>query len=161
MAAFCSLKPFFGNDPDTQDERQDMRMNITSEDRMSCSVHLSESGRSVIILDQRKLPNRQEYMELQTAEEMYDAIRTLAVRGAPAIGICAAYSVYVLALKEESEDYAAFASAMEKAGEYLRMHAGIMRKVHGAEMPPAESAEPQSGDANADALAMLGELNAV
>ena len=119
MAAFCSLKPSFGNDPDIQDERQDMRMSITSEDRMSCSVHLSESGRSVIILDQRKLPNRQEYMELQTAEEMYDAIRTLAVRGAPAIGICAAYSVYVLALKEESEDYAAFASAMEKAGKYL------------------------------------------
>ena len=119
MAAFCSLKPFFGNDPDIQDERQDMRMNITSEDRMSCSVHLSESGRSVMILDQRKLPNRQEYMELQTAEEMYDAIRTLAVRGAPAIGICAAYSVYVLALKEESVDYAAFASAMGKAGEYL------------------------------------------
>ena len=119
MAAFCSLKPFFGNDPDIQDERQDMRMNITSEDRMSCSVHLSESGRSVMILDQRKLPNRQEYMELQTAEEMYDAIRTLAVRGAPAIGICAAYSVYVLALKEESVDYAAFASAMEKAGKYL------------------------------------------
>ena len=119
MAAFCSLKPSFGNDPDMQDERQDMRMNITSEDRMSCSVHLSESGRSVIILDQRKLPNRQEYMELQTTEEMYDAIRTLAVRGAPAIGICAAYSVYVLALKEESVDYAAFASAMEKAGKYL------------------------------------------
>ena len=51
-------------------------MTITSKDRESCSVHLSEDGRSVIILDQRKLPNRQEYLELRTAGEMYDAIKT-------------------------------------------------------------------------------------
>lgn len=94
-------------------------MSITAEDRMGCSVHLSEDGKSVVILDQRKLPNRQEYLRLRTAEEMYDAIKTLAVRGAPAIGICAGYSMYVLALQEETEDYAAFRSAMEKAGDYL------------------------------------------
>ena len=75
-------------------------MVVTSEDRMSCSVHLSEDGRSVVILDQRKLPNREEYLELKTAEEIFEAIRTLAVRGAPAIGICAAYGMYVLALRE-------------------------------------------------------------
>ena len=77
-------------------------MVIHPEDRMSRSVHLAEDGRSVVILDQRKLPNRQEYLELRTAEEMYDAIKTLAVRGAPAIGICAAYSVYILSLQEKA-----------------------------------------------------------
>ena len=61
------------------------QMVVTSEDRMSCSVHLSEDGRSVVILDQRKLPNREEYLELKTAGEIFEAIRTLAVRGAPAI----------------------------------------------------------------------------
>ena len=71
-------------------------MTINTEDRMSCSVHLAEDGRSVVILDQRKLPNRLEYLELRTAEEMYDAIKTLAVRGAPAIGICSAYCMYIL-----------------------------------------------------------------
>ena len=82
---------------------------------------LKEGEAVCVILDQTMLPNHQVYRELVTAEDFYDAIRTLAVRGAPAIGICAAYSVYVLALKEESEDYAAFASAMGKAGEYLMM----------------------------------------
>ena len=94
-------------------------MTITSEDRMSCSVHLSQDGRSVVILDQRKLPNREEYMELRTAEEIYEAIRTLAVRGAPAIGICAAYGMYILALQEKSGDTASFYAGLEKAGEYL------------------------------------------
>ena len=92
---------------------------ITSKDRASCSVHLSEDGRSIVILDQRQLPNREVFMELRTAEEIYDAIKTLAVRGAPAIGICAAYGMYVLAQKESREDSAAFLSALERAGEYL------------------------------------------
>ena len=94
-------------------------MVVTSEDRMSCSVHLSEDGRSVVILDQRKLPNREEYLELKTAEEIFEAIRTLAVRGAPAIGICAAYGMYVLALGEGKEDFCSFSSALEQAGAYL------------------------------------------
>jgi methylthioribose-1-phosphate isomerase len=46
----------------------------------------------VIILDQSRLPNHTEYIALRTADEMCDAIRTLKVRGAPAIGICAAYA---------------------------------------------------------------------
>ena len=94
-------------------------MVVTSEDRMSCSVHLSEDGRSVVILDQRKLPNREEYLELKTAEEIFEAIRTLAVRGAPAIGICAAYGMHVLALGEGKEDFRSFFSALEQAGAYL------------------------------------------
>lgn len=92
---------------------------MTVKDRMGCSVHLSEDGQSVIILDQRQLPNREEYLELRTAEELYDAIKTLAVRGAPAIGICAAYGMYVLALREKAEDTAAFTAALERAGDYL------------------------------------------
>ena len=94
-------------------------MVVTSEDRMSCSVHLSEDRRSVVILDQRKLPNREEYLELKTAEELFEAIRTLAVRGAPAIGICAAYGMYILALREGKEDFRSFSSALEQAGAYL------------------------------------------
>ena len=92
---------------------------VTGEERMLCSVHLSEDGRSVIILDQTQLPNRQVYLTLDTAEAMYRAIKTLAVRGAPAIGICAGYCMYVLALREESEDRAAFRAALEQAGDYL------------------------------------------
>ncbi|MCX8044343.1 MAG: S-methyl-5-thioribose-1-phosphate isomerase [Desulfobacterota bacterium] len=47
-------------------------------------------GDHVAILDQRLLPTREVYLECRTCEEVATAIRTLAVRGAPAIGIAAA-----------------------------------------------------------------------
>ena len=94
-------------------------MIVTDRERMECSVHLSEDGRSVIILDQTQLPNRQEYLTLNTAEEIWNAIKILAVRGAPAIGICAGYGMYVLALREETSDYGEFRDSLERSGEYL------------------------------------------
>ena len=74
-------------------------MKITKAERNLCSVHLSGDEKSVIIIDQRLLPQEEKYLSINTPEEMYDAIRTLAVRGAPAIGIFAAYSMYVLAIR--------------------------------------------------------------
>ena len=94
-------------------------MIITDEIRRECSVHLSEDERSVVILDQTQLPNRQVYLTLNTAGGIYDAIKSLAVRGAPAIGICAGYGMYVLALQEETSDYGVFLDDMEKTGAYL------------------------------------------
>ena len=94
-------------------------MSVTQEERMSCSAHLSGDGRSVVILDQRQLPNREVWLTLDTAGELYEAIRTLAVRGAPAIGICAGYGMYVLALRDPTEDAEELLAALERAGEYL------------------------------------------
>ncbi len=45
---------------------------------------------AVVLLDQRALPGEETYLELQTADEVIDAIRRLVVRGAPAIGVTAA-----------------------------------------------------------------------
>lgn len=96
-------------------------MVITNEDRMGCSVHLSEDGKSVVIIDQTQLPNRQVYLTLETAQEIYDAIKVLAVRGAPAIGICAGYGMYVLALRHAQEGAGTekFSELMHADGEYL------------------------------------------
>ena len=49
----------------------------------------------LFLLDQRKLPNHMEYLEATTVEDVYDAIKDLAVRGAPAIGVAAGYGVYI------------------------------------------------------------------
>ena len=46
----------------------------------------------VVVLDQRRLPDEEVELECRSSEEVADAIRTLAVRGAPAIGIAAAYA---------------------------------------------------------------------
>ena len=50
-------------------------MEITKEDLLSCSVHLSEDERAVVLLDQTQLPNRTEYLTLDTVQEIYDAIK--------------------------------------------------------------------------------------
>ncbi len=46
-----------------------------------------------MMLDQRELPLREEWLSLATWQEVADAIRTMAVRGAPAIGVAAAYGM--------------------------------------------------------------------
>jgi methylthioribose-1-phosphate isomerase len=54
------------------------------------AVAWSPEGAAVRIIDQRRLPETLVHRELRTVEEVCDAIRTLAVRGAPAIGVCGA-----------------------------------------------------------------------
>ena len=61
------------------------------------NIRLSDNCDSVIILDQSRLPMHTEYLSISRPEEMYDAILKLRVRGAPAIGIFAAYCMAVIA----------------------------------------------------------------
>ena len=83
------------------------------------NVRLGEDERSVVIIDQSQLPNRTVYLTLRTPEEMYDAIKLLQVRGAPAIGICAGYGIYALARQWEIHDPAEFAKQFHHWKEYL------------------------------------------
>ena len=83
------------------------------------NVRLSDDGRAVRILDQSLLPNETIYLELQTPEELYEAIATLRVRGAPAIGIFAGYALYVLALQTKATSYADFLAECQKNRNYL------------------------------------------
>ncbi len=83
------------------------------------NVRLSDDGRAVRILDQSLLPNETIYLELQTPEELYEAIATLRVRGAPAIGIFAGYALYVLALQTKATSYANFLAECQKNRDYL------------------------------------------
>lgn len=62
------------------------------------NVCLTDDKRRVRIIDQTLLPNEVRHIELFEAEELFDAIARLAVRGAPAIGVFAGFSLYVLAL---------------------------------------------------------------
>ncbi|WP_035187467.1 S-methyl-5-thioribose-1-phosphate isomerase [Alteribacter aurantiacus] len=59
------------------------------------SVRLTADGSGVVILDQTLLPGQKKYETLSTPEAVFDAIIHLKVRGAPAIGIAAAYGVYL------------------------------------------------------------------
>lgn len=63
------------------------------------TVELNEEDTSIIIIDQTLLPGKTELIKLKTAQEIWDAIYLLKVRGAPAIGVAAAYGIYVLAVE--------------------------------------------------------------
>lgn len=83
------------------------------------NVRLGDNGNSVVILDQTKLPGKVEYLELNSAEDFYEAIFHLKVRGAPAIGICAGYGLYVLAKSLKEEPLDEFLKKLREYKEYL------------------------------------------
>lgn len=81
-------------------------------------IRLSDDEKSLIILDQSLLPGRREYIQLKTAGEMYEAIKTLRVRGAPALGIFAGFALFVLARQIPGEGDG-FAEKLDAAAQYL------------------------------------------
>jgi methylthioribose-1-phosphate isomerase len=83
------------------------------------TVSFNEKEDAVVIIDQTLLPGRIELIELRTAQEMWDAIYLLKVRGAPAIGVAAAMGIYVLAERMDAEDYETFLTEFRKQKEYL------------------------------------------
>lgn len=70
-------------------------------------VRLEEGGLRVVLLDQRRLPDAEVDLVCTTIPELAEAIRTLAVRGAPAIGVAAAYGMALAALRGDDLDVAA------------------------------------------------------
>src|SRR6266540_5488490 len=80
-------------------------------------VRLEESPPHVVLLDQRRLPDELVEVECGSAAEVADAIRAMVVRGAPAIGIAAAYGYALAAMRGEDLDTArsALASARPTA----------------------------------------------
>ena len=83
------------------------------------TVRFNEQADGVIILDQTLLPGKEAYLTLTTAEEIWDAIYKLKVRGAPAIGIAAAYGIYVCARRIDTAEKSVFVDEFRKIKEYL------------------------------------------
>ena len=68
------------------------------------TVDIDLEKNSVVIIDQTKLPGEIVLKNLRDPKEIWDAIYKLEVRGAPAIGVAAAFGIYVIA-KDISGDY--------------------------------------------------------
>ena len=77
------------------------------------------TGTALELLDQRKLPFASEYLACHSSDEVAEAIRALAVRGAPAIGIAAAWGLVLAARDIDAADGAAAAIALEPAFQRL------------------------------------------
>jgi len=83
------------------------------------NVRLCDDSTRVEILDQTALPNETKYIKLSSADELFEAIHTLRVRGAPAIGIFAAYALYVLARQIKADNFDVFKADVLKFSAYL------------------------------------------
>ncbi len=83
------------------------------------TVALDERENAVVIIDQTLLPGRIELIPLKTAEEIWNAIYLLKVRGAPAIGVAAAMGIYVLANGIRAESFEDFYDQFREYKDYL------------------------------------------
>lgn len=83
------------------------------------NIRLSDDGKAVVILDQTLLPIEEKYLTLRSPEELFEAIYMLRVRGAPAIGIFAAYALFVLAAQTNTDNIEAFTDEVTKYSEHL------------------------------------------
>lgn len=73
------------------------------------------------MVDQTKFPTSFEYIEIKTGQEMFNAIKTMIVRGAPAIGIAGAHGVVLFAQELEKQNllYADFKSQLLEKADYI------------------------------------------
>ncbi|MCL2152900.1 MAG: S-methyl-5-thioribose-1-phosphate isomerase [Oscillospiraceae bacterium] len=83
------------------------------------NVRFSADGASVVILDQTLLPGETKYLKLNKAQDLHEAIVDMRVRGAPAIGIFAAFAMCVIAGQSKAKDYIEFKADVMKCGDYL------------------------------------------
>ena len=74
---------------------------------------------SVIMIDQTKLPNELVYVKYTDYNDVANAIRTLVIRGAPAIGVSGAFGIALAALQSSSETTEGLLSDLEKAKKIL------------------------------------------
>ncbi|HEV2038065.1 MAG TPA: S-methyl-5-thioribose-1-phosphate isomerase [Candidatus Eremiobacteraceae bacterium] len=88
---------------------------------MVSAKHISYTPGELRILDQTKLPAAVEFLTLRTWPDVAGAIAQLRVRGAPAIGIAAAYGIAIEAhnLAGQQLSNAAFFEGLERAGQSL------------------------------------------
>jgi methylthioribose-1-phosphate isomerase len=128
------------------------------------AVAWGEPGASVRILDQRHLPAEELVRELRTCDEVAEAIATLAVRGAPAIGVCAAMGLAAIArthLAPAARDRAAFDAALAADAALLRATRPTAVNLAWAIDRLLARAAATSGDPAAVADALVVEATAV
>lgn len=83
------------------------------------TVALDDQNSKLVLIDQTQLPGRVELLHLATQQEIFEAIYLLKVRGAPAIGVAAAFGIYLAAKQIQTEEYSLFLQEYKKASDYL------------------------------------------
>ena len=83
------------------------------------TVRMPEDHSCIDIIDQTLLPGEVKRVQLKTKEEIWDAIKRLQVRGAPAIGVTAAYGLALLSSEICADSFEDFYREHQKISDYL------------------------------------------
>lgn len=75
---------------------------------------------SVLLIDQTRLPSEYTFVEISRCADMVQAIKTMIVRGAPAIGVAAAYGMYLGAREIQTQNREQFLTQLEQVAQSLR-----------------------------------------
>jgi methylthioribose-1-phosphate isomerase len=86
---------------------------------MSSFKTIEWKDNKVIMIDQTRLPTEEIYLEFTSFEEVADAIKTMVIRGAPAIGVAAAMGIAVGALNTKTDDRQRFVEEVKKVTEVI------------------------------------------
>ncbi len=83
------------------------------------TLRLDDERGALVILDQTLLPGTVKHLDLRTTEQVWEAIRELRVRGAPAIGVAAAFGVYLAVRGSSARGYEELAAEFREAKRHL------------------------------------------
>ncbi len=83
------------------------------------TVALDDQDSALLIIDQTQLPGRREILRLKDQKSIWDAIYLLKVRGAPAIGVAAAFGIYLAAKEIDEDTFDDFYKRFEETRDYL------------------------------------------
>src|SRR3979490_426557 len=84
------------------------------------TLEYDASQRALLLIDQTRLPHETVHVACRTAEDVARAIKTMQVRGAPAIGVAAAYGLVLGAQAFASSDVGAFVDELDRMATLLR-----------------------------------------
>jgi methylthioribose-1-phosphate isomerase len=123
------------------------------------------TGEAVRLLDQTRLPSKTVFVEITDHEQMWDAIKRLVVRGAPAIGVSAAFGAY-LGVRNFGGDTRALLLELSKVCDYLATSRPTavnlfwaLKRIQRVALEAGEDADPKAMKQRIldEALAMLAE----
>jgi methylthioribose-1-phosphate isomerase len=96
----------------------DFNSSVSKSSVQTLAWHGDETG-YLRMIDQTRLPGELVYLDCRDVDAVFEAIRSLRVRGAPAIGIAAAYGLVIALQSKVSADEAAFFEAVKLQHDYL------------------------------------------
>ena len=83
------------------------------------TIALDDEASCLLMIDQTLLPGRLELLRLSKIQDIWEAIKLLRVRGAPAIGVTAGFAAYLAAKAIQTEDLSVFEKQFDEAVDYL------------------------------------------